>query len=561
LILRSSKEPLPTYFFADWHGRSVTYNSMENPMPDLPIHFTTIVLNGEPFIRYHLDKMKALRCPWHWHIVEGLAELKHDTAWSLALGASLPTEWANQGLSIDGTQEYLDQIAAENPDNVTVYRPHLGPYWAGKLEMVNAPLANIPHECVLWQLDSDELWDTWQFQRMQQMFAEDSSRQAAIFHCNYFIGPDLVIDRRQHCPEIEWRRAWRYRPGMKWLAHEPPTLCARDEPGNVWCDIAFKKPFWAHETERQGLVFQHFAYVTEAQLTFKEKYYGYAGISRQWRRMQAETELPVRLKDYFNWPWVHPDAMVNTPKTANVQPLARLHNDRWEFAPPTTNAPSASRGVLYIKWGTQVDSVLDRSISSLKKIHPNLPIYVHQLADNASLLDKATMHRLTPFDETLYLDADTVVLDRLDFGFDMARQHGLACCICECPWARRYGGIGGDEVEYNTGVLFFTRKSHRIFETWREHAKSIDSSIKFYQNDEPCVMPYNDQAAFSLAVSQSPTAPFILPFNWNLRPVYHRSWWGPIKIWHDYRPPPPQIHEFSRQQANPDAIIRHQAFG
>ena len=54
----------------------------------LPIHFFTIVLNGEPFIRYHLERFNVLNCPWHWHIIEGLAELKHDTAWSLQFGAA-----------------------------------------------------------------------------------------------------------------------------------------------------------------------------------------------------------------------------------------------------------------------------------------------------------------------------------------------------------------------------------------------------------------------------------------------------------------------------------------
>ncbi|MDP6885212.1 MAG: hypothetical protein QF830_13855, partial [Rhodospirillales bacterium] len=38
------------------------------------------------------------------------------------------------------------------------------------------------------------------------------------------------------------------------------------------------------------------------------------------------------------------------------------------------------------------------------------------------------------------------------------REVGLALCICECPWARRYGGLAGDVVEYNTGVMFFTKR-------------------------------------------------------------------------------------------------------
>jgi hypothetical protein len=74
------------------------------------------------------------------------------------------------------------------------------------------------------------------------------------------------------------------------------------------------------------------------------------------------------------------------------------------------------------------------------------------------------MMELSPFEETLYLDADTVVLDRLDFGFEQAARFGVACCICECPWARRYRGLPNDDgVEYSTGVLFSIAVRSRCF--------------------------------------------------------------------------------------------------
>ena len=89
-----------------------------------PIRFFTIVLNGMPFLRYHLSMMQKLTIPWEWHIAEGLAELRHDTAWSvrkrwtwrkpfrLQTTGWLPHEFHEGGRSIDGTSEYLDEIAA-----------------------------------------------------------------------------------------------------------------------------------------------------------------------------------------------------------------------------------------------------------------------------------------------------------------------------------------------------------------------------------------------------------------------------------------------------------------
>jgi len=225
---------------------------------------------------------------------------------------------------------------------------------------------------------------------------------------------------------------------------------------------------------------------------------------------------------------------------------------------PTNTAapPAARRGILYVKWGP-VDKLLERSLHSVRAIHPELPIHVHQLPENATRLDKPVMFDVTPFEETLYLDVDTVVLDRLDFGFNMAIRYALACCICECPWARRYGAIKGDVVEYNTGVLFFTRAARRYFEGWQKHVRTIDSSCWFPRLGELPLMPYNDQAGFALAVAESNVPPFILPFNWNFRPQWHRAWFGPIKIWHDKAEPLQRIIDFVEQQANPESHIRY----
>jgi hypothetical protein len=50
-----------------------------------------------------------------------------------------------------------------------------------------------------------------------------------------------------------------------------------------------------------------------------------------------------------------------------------------------------------------------------------------QLPHGASVLDSVGMFAISPFEETLYLDSDTVVLVRLDSGSAMARRCRLAC--------------------------------------------------------------------------------------------------------------------------------------
>lgn len=200
-------------------------------------------------------------------------------------------------------------------------------------------------------------------------------------------------------------------------------------------------------------------------------------------------------------------------------------------------------GVLYIVWGDKVRPVLDRSIASLKRHHPELPVRVMAMDAPSDpvrpLLTKAAMIDLTGFENTLFLDADTVVLGRLDHGFRKAEQFHLAASICECPWACRFEGVPGDTVEYNTGVLFFTRKARPVFDAWRELAATTSSVTRWVDRDGRLKgMNHNDQASFALAVERSGINPFVLPFNWNFRPAWHRSAFAPVRIWHDYSEPP-----------------------
>ena len=78
---------------------------------------------------------------------------------------------------------------------------------------------------------------------------------------------------------------------------------------------------------------------------------------------------------------------------------------------------------------------------------------MERLPEGSGFPDKAVMRDMTPFEETIFLDADTMVMGRLDYAIEQARRVGLACSICECPWARRYGGIEGEVIEYNTGTV------------------------------------------------------------------------------------------------------------
>lgn len=224
-------------------------------------------------------------------------------------------------------------------------------------------------------------------------------------------------------------------------------------------------------------------------------------------------------------------------------------------------------GVLYMVWGNSHDHLLARSMASLRKFHPTLPIHVHrvdamgeEVASTEMLLHKTKMAKISPFKTTLFLDADTTVLGSLDYGFEKARQFGLACCVCECPWARRYNGLkfSGDLIEYNTGVFFFTESAQPLMYMWERLARVVDSSMYFHTSSgQIAIMRHNDQASFARAVEMTGFNPFILPLNWNFRPKWHRSFFGPIKIWHDTSPPIPELVQISLNQSQTETIVSY----
>jgi hypothetical protein len=211
-----------------------------------------------------------------------------------------------------------------------------------------------------------------------------------------------------------------------------------------------------------------------------------------------------------------------------------------------------SDGVLYLAWDgpRDVTPILQRSIDSLKATNPNLAHTVVRLPAGSTLLDKAGMYDLSPFDTTLFLDADTVVLADVSPLFDALRWHGVICTVCECPWACRFEGLKQypNLVEYNTGVLGWRRMgaAEDVFRRWKYHASRINSQLNWESNGQRYVMPENDQASFAYAMNECRVSPFALPINWNFRPRWHHGWFGPVKIWHDYEPVPPKLIEFNR---------------
>lgn len=366
----------------------------ETTRSNLPIHFFTIVLNGEPFIRYHEQMLLELDFPWHWHVVEGVASLVKDTAWSVAAGGHIPDEVHDRGKSNDGTTRYLDELKARFPNKITIYRKPDEVFWDGKQEMVSAPIPNIQEPCLLWQVDADELWTAEQVSTVRQKFIDHPEKSSAYFWCNYYVGSEKGVSTRYNYaqnPKQEWLRVWRFEPGMKWDKHEPPVLAGFDADGNSY-DVGLKCPFTHREMELCGAVFDHFAYTTPEQARFKEAYYGYAKAVEQWQALQQVTSGSGHLRDYFAW--VTDETMFDDVARLGWAPLAHIdpESGEWRFRSAselaTLKAQRRQRG----KPRIVVDGVFFQlSSSGIARVWTNLlEEWVRSgFADNVVLIDRA----------------------------------------------------------------------------------------------------------------------------------------------------------------------------
>ncbi len=150
-------------------------------------------------------------------------------------------------------------------------------------------------------------------------------------------------------------------------------------------------------------------------------------------------------------------------------------------------------GVVYIAYGDPARREAGYGIASLRAVHPDLPVAVigeapiagtrfipWERQDAGARWAKVNLGRLTPFEDTLYLDADTRVRAPLMAGFD-ALQDGWDMALTtsanqECDWlwhvseaerARTEAQVGR-ALQLQAGMMFWRTNAAtaRLFERW-----------------------------------------------------------------------------------------------
>jgi len=211
-----------------------------------------------------------------------------------------------------------------------------------------------------------------------------------------------------------------------------------------------------------------------------------------------------------------------------------------------------NQGVIYMCWGKKAIMQADGSIASLRRQAPDMPVFVvgdreaerhYNNRTPFSLVDvdpfrpdgqfmagriKPLLYELSPFKQSLYIDADSTfvaspdfafkLLDRWDFILAETENRSLIDTIAgpgETTWTAEW--LGTPHLLYHNSGMLFWRKNEAVkelFDLWSEEW------LRFQNWDE--------QVALLRALLRSKAIYCHVPYIWNCREsnkaalVYHR---------------------------------------
>lgn len=221
---------------------------------------------------------------------------------------------------------------------------------------------------------------------------------------------------------------------------------------------------------------------------------------------------------------------------------------------------SPSRGIIYIVTGQKFIEEACRSAASVKKCMPDIPITIFSdVPLNSALFDQVVLianprHGLedkifniakSPYQETLFLDSDTHMVDDSRELFSLLERFDFAAVHSSCRAQYLVSEVPDCFPEFNTGVLLFrkSKQTELLLERW----------VQIYRNDG--VKPLNwllpgianwyrhalpDQPSFRRAIYESDLRIAILPSEYNCRLPFPGFVQAKVKIIHG------RVHSFAK---------------
>jgi len=202
-----------------------------------------------------------------------------------------------------------------------------------------------------------------------------------------------------------------------------------------------------------------------------------------------------------------------------------------------------SRGILYILTGDEYLNQARRSAKSVREVMPEVPIAIITDIDDPgdifdtvilienpchSLFDKVQNIQRTPFEETIYIDVDTVVTAPIGELFDLLDSHDLAVAhaprqsFSDKSWFIDHG-VPEAFPQFNTGVLVFKKSpaAQKVLDNWKDLANAHrEAGIE------------TDQMAFRKVIYESDANIVTLRQEYNCLIYFGQHLKGPAKVVH-----------------------------
>lgn len=192
-----------------------------------------------------------------------------------------------------------------------------------------------------------------------------------------------------------------------------------------------------------------------------------------------------------------------------------------------------NRGVLYIAFGENFIKEVLISAESVKRHNPNLDITIFSdreidspYVDSNTIIEvrhiraKVDYVHLSPYDETIFLDTDTIIDSDITDMYDILKKYDFAICH---DLARKRKNVSQkipeyEEVPYmfsevNPGVMVFNKSQPVMdfFELWRKY---------FYKYYNRWIY---EQPTFRVALWKSNVNFYIMPPEFNIRSKQNRQ--------------------------------------
>jgi len=250
----------------------------------------TICLNAAHHLKHNDYVRKLLPHMDCWVFVEGAAESNGSTTWCKSIG----DQWQKDGLSVDGTVEFLDSLLEH--ENVCVVK-HSG-FWKSKDEMVNSALAclsvRVKTPAMLWEIDADEQWTIEGIVAAEtELVVQDA--KTGTFLANHYVGKNLIARGEWgEGKKQPYRRLWLWND-ERFKTHEPPEL----EGGNGKTVLLPQR-------------FNHYAYYFEQDVKFKDEWYGgHEGLYKRWLELQKGGFASIHVSALISGPWGQTDTYIH----------------------------------------------------------------------------------------------------------------------------------------------------------------------------------------------------------------------------------------------------------